>query len=261
MTFDPQYILAAWLFLIGSAVGSFLNVVISRLPRGESIMKPASHCPKCNAPVKPYDNIPILSWLLLKGRCRSCQKPISIRYPLVEFGIALLFVWMYQLFGLSWEFTSFISLGALLVAVSLIDVNTKLIPDSILITGAMFGLLLALFGDAISIENSLLGGAVMSGSFFLIALLGEKIFKKESMGFGDVKLSGMIGVFIGWELALLAIFLSTIIGSIIGLGGIFLGRMKFGKPFAFAPFIALGALVSGLWGKDLLRLYVEWAFG
>ena len=261
MTFNPQYILDTWIFLVGATVGSFLNVVISRLPRGESIVKPASHCPKCDTPVKPYDNIPILSWLLLRAKCRSCKKPISVRYPLVELGVALLFLAMYQFFGLSWEFMSFISLGPLLLAVSLIDIATQLIPDSILITGAIIGVLLALFGDAISIENSLIGGAVMSGTFFLIALLGEKIFKKESMGFGDVKLSAMIGIFIGWKLALLAIFLSTIFGSIIGMGGIILGRMKFGKPFWFGPFISLGAFVSGLWGEDILRLYIEWAFG
>ena len=261
MAYDPEYILVGWIFLMGATVGSFLNVVISRLPRGESIMKPSSHCPKCQTPVKPYDNIPILSWFLLGAKCRNCKKPISTRYPLVELGVALLFVGMYQLFGLSWEFITFISLGTLLAAISFIDIDTQLIPDSILITGAVLGLLLALFGDAISIENALLGGAVMSGTFFLIALIGEKIFKKESMGFGDVKLSGMIGIFIGWELALLAIFLSSIFGSIIGIGGIIIGRMKFGKPFAFGPFIALGAFVSGLWGEDIVKLYVKWAFG
>jgi len=260
LTLDPLHILDAWIFLVGSTVGSFLNVVVSRLPRGLSIVKPASHCPKCNTPVKPYDNIPILSWLLLRAKCRSCKKPISVRYPLVELGVALLFLVMYQFFGLSWEFISFISLGSLLLAVSLIDIDTQLIPDSILITGAIIGVLLALFGDAISIENSLLGGVVMSGTLYLIALLGEKLFKKESMGFGDVKLSAMIGIFIGWKLALLAIFLSTVFGSVLGMGGIFLGRMKFGRAFAFGPFIALGAFVSGLWGEEILRLYIEWAF-
>lgn len=257
---DPQYIISAWIFLFGSAIGSFLNVVISRIPQDESIFKPASHCPKCDTPLKPYDNIPILSWLILRAKCRSCKKPISARYPLVELGTALLFLVIYQVFGLSWEFISFISLGSLLIGVSLIDIDTQLIPDSVLITGAVIGVSLALFGDAISIENSLLGGVVMSGTFFLIAQFGKKLFKKESMGFGDVKLSAMIGIFIGWKLALLAIFLSTVFGSILGMGGILLGRLKFGKAFAFGPFIALGAFVSGLWGEKILRLYIEWAF-
>ena len=260
MGMEPQTLFSIWLFLLGAVLGSFLNVVVYRLPRGESIHSPASHCPNCNKPLKPYDNIPILSWLLLGAKCRNCKEPISIRYPIVEFTVAVWFVWMFQLFGLSWEFANFAILGVLLLAVSIVDIDTQLIPDSVLIVGAVIGLAFAFYGDVITVSDSLTGGAAMGGTFFLIALIGEKLMKKESMGFGDVKLSLMIGLFIGWKMAFLAIFLSSIFASVIGLTAIGLGKMKFGKPFAFGPFIALGALVSGIWGDRLVNAYLRWAF-
>lgn len=260
MGMEPHTIFSIWLFLTGAALGSFLNVVVYRLPRGESIFRPASHCPNCDKPVKPYDNIPILSWLLLGAKCRNCKEPISIRYPVVELTVALWLVWMFQLFGLSWEFANFTILGTVLLAVSIVDIDTQLIPDSVLIVGALFGLTFAFYGDAMTIAESLTGGAVMGGTFFLIAIIGEKLMKKESMGFGDVKLSLMIGLFIGWKMALLAIFFSSIFASVIGLSAIGLGKMKFGKPFAFGPFIALGALVSGIWGNVIVNAYLRWAF-
>ena len=261
MYVEPGYLLAIYLFLIGSAVGSFLNVVIYRLPRGESIVKPGSHCPHCDSPVKPYDNIPILSWLLLRGKCRSCKGEISIRYPAVELSSALWFVWMYLQFGLSWEFAQYLTLGIILLAISMVDLATKLIPDSVLLVGGVSALIFAIMGNVISLKESLMGGAVMGGVLLAIALIGEFVLKKESMGFGDVKLSVMIGLFIGWEMALLAVFLSAIFASVISIGGLLVGRMKFGKPFAFGPFLALGAIVSGIWGKGIMLAYLKWALG
>lgn len=260
MGMEPHTVLSVWLFFLGAALGSFLNVVVYRLPRGESIFRPASHCPNCNKPLKPYDNVPILSWLLLGAKCRNCKEPISMRYPFVESAVAIWFVWMFQLFGLSWEFVNFTILGMLLLAVSIVDIDTQLIPDSVLIVGAVFGLAFAFYGDAMTVTESLTGAAAMGGAFFLIALIGEKLMKKESMGFGDVKFSLMIGLFIGWKMAILAIFLSSIFASVIGLTAIGLGKMKFGKPFAFGPFIALGALVSGIWGNMIVDAYLRWAF-
>lgn len=260
MGMEPHTLFSIWLFFAGAALGSFLNVVVYRLPRGESIFRPASHCPNCNKPVKPYDNIPILSWIILGAKCRNCKEPISIRYPFVELAAAIWFVWMFQLFGLSWEFANFTILGVLLLAVSIVDIDTQLIPDSVLIVGAVFGLVFAFYGDVMTVAESLMGGAAMGGTFLLIALIGEKLMKKESMGFGDVKLSLMIGLFIGWEMAFLAIFLSSIFASVIGLTAIGLGKMKFGKRFAFGPFIALGALVSGIWGNMIVDAYLRWAF-
>ncbi len=261
MSVEPEYLLAIYLFLIGSAVGSFLNVVIYRLPRGESIVKPRSHCPHCDTPIKPYDNIPILSWLLVRGKCRNCKERISIRYPAVELTTALWFVWMYLQFGLSWEFAQYLTLGIILLAISMVDLDTKLIPDSVLLVGGVSALIFAIMGNVISLKGSLMGGAVMGGVLLTIALIGEFVFKKESMGFGDVKLSVMIGLFIGWEMALLAIFLSAIFASVISIGGLLMGRMKFGKPFAFGPFLALGAIVSGIWGEGILLAYLKWALG
>ena len=235
-------------------------MVVYRLPRGESIYSPASHCPNCNKPITPYDNIPILSWMILRAKCRNCREPISIRYPLIELTVALWFVWMFQLFGMSWDFANFAILGVLLLAVGIVDFDTQLIPDSVLIIGAVFGLVFAFYGDAMTVTESLTGGAAMGGTFYLISLIGEQLMKKESMGFGDVKLSVMIGLFIGWKMAFLAIFLSSIFASVIGLTAIGLGKMKFGKPFAFGPFIALGALVSGIWGDMIVAAYLRWAF-
>lgn len=257
---EPDIIFSFWLFFLGAALGSFLNVVVYRLPRGESIFRPASHCPNCDKPLKPYDNIPILSWLLLGAKCRYCKDPISMRYPFVELAVAIWFVWMFQLFGLSWEFANFTILGVILLAVSIVDFDTQLIPDSVLIVGAVFGLAFAFYGDAMTVTESLTGGAAMGGTFFLIALIGDKMMKKDSMGFGDVKLSLMTGLFIGWKMAILAIFFSSIFASVIGLTAIALGKMKFGKPFAFGPFIALGALVSGIWGNLIVDAYLRWAF-
>ncbi|MCH7495254.1 MAG: prepilin peptidase, partial [Candidatus Marinimicrobia bacterium] len=200
-------------------------------------------------------------WLLLRGKCRNCKERISIRYPMVELSSALWFVWMYLQFGLSWEFAQYLTLGIILLAISMVDLDTKLIPDSVLLVGGVSALVFAIMGNVISLKGSLMGGAVMGGVLFAIALIGGFVLKKESMGFGDVKLSVMIGLFIGWEMALLAIFLSAIFASVISIGGLLMGRMKFGKPFAFGPFLALGAIVSGIWGEGIMLAYLKWALG
>jgi leader peptidase (prepilin peptidase)/N-methyltransferase len=239
--------------VFGALVGSFLNVVVYRLPRHESIVTPASHCPGCGEPVKPYDNIPVLSWLLLRGHCRACGVPISVRYPLVEFLTAALCVGAV----LAGERTAQTALGIglilLVVPIALIDLETRLIPNRLTLPGAVLALALGLALDPSGEPGRLIAGAA-AGGFLLLAALAYP----GGMGMGDVKLAGMMGLFLGSAVApalLIALLSGTAVGAVvIARKGARAGR-KTAVPFG--PFLALGAIVAVFAGQPLVHVYVN----
>ena len=258
-------------FIIGACVGSFLNVVIYRLPAGESVVHPRSHC-KCGQPIAWYDNIPILSWFLLRGRCRHCGERFSFRYPAVEAGTALVFLGLWNTggfpVGLAW-----IVFAGLMIPAALIDLDTMEIPDRFSIGGFVAGLLLSCLLPAMhGVESSgflvldgiqggiasLLGAFVGSGLVLWVALLAEALLRKEAMGFGDVKLMGGIGAFCGWQGSIFAFFGGAVIGCLLLLLCYPWMRKQAsedGLRIPFGPSLALGGLVYLLWAKPLVAAY------
>jgi len=245
---------------LGLAIGSFLNVCIYRLPAKRSLLRPGSHCPHCGSPIRPYDNIPLLSYLILTGRCRQCKAKISIRYPLVELLTGLLFVALFVVYGPTLQFLIFSLLVASLLVITLIDLDLSIIPDRITLPGIVIGLLLSPFSTHLGsgvrgITTAAIGLAVGGILFFLIALLGELIFKKESMGGGDIKLAAMLGAFLGWKGALVSFFLAFFVGAIVGGVMVLVSSKGRGSRIPFGPFLALGATCYLLLGDLMMKAY------
>lgn len=248
--------LEAVVFILGLLIGSFINVCIYRVPRQESIVFPSSHCPSCAQPIRPYDNIPLLSFLFLKGRCRSCRAPISWRYPLVELihGAGYLFI-LHQ-FGLSFAALIYALFFSSLMAVTFIDLSHQIVPDVITLPGMVLGLLAASTVLPPGPINSLIGLFLGGGLFYLVAVLSIALLKKEGMGGGDIKLIAMIGAFLGWKGMLLTIFLAALAGSVSGLFLVLVRGRSRAEPIPFGPFLALGAMVSLFWGPEILNWYL-----
>jgi leader peptidase (prepilin peptidase)/N-methyltransferase len=213
-----------WVFCVGAVVGSFLNVVIARVPAGGSLVRPASRCPKCGAPIAWYDNIPLLSWIALRARCRRCGQPISARYPMVELIMAVLAVAIARQLGPTLTALGYFAFAATLVALAYIDLDTWLLPHQITWPLLAVGLASPLWNHGLSWLSSLLGAAAGFGFFAAIAFFGEKVLRKEAMGWGDVWLLSGIGAWLGWQALLPVVLLSALQGSIVGIGLIALGR-------------------------------------
>ncbi|HTW42486.1 MAG TPA: prepilin peptidase [Solirubrobacteraceae bacterium] len=239
--------------VLGAVFGSFLNVVAYRLPRHESIVKPASHCTRCGTPVKPYDNIPILSWLLLRGHCRSCGAPISPRYPLVEALTAALCVGVVLVHHSASEIALGIALILLVVPIALIDLEHRIIPNKLTGLGAALALALGLALDPAGEPGRLIAAAA-AGGFFLLAALAYP----RGMGMGDVKLAGVMGLFLGSAVApalLTALLSGVALGAVvIARNGAHAGRKT---AIPFGPFLALGAVVAVFVGPQLVSVYVN----
>lgn len=270
--------ITAVVLIFGLIVGSFLNVCIARLPRGRSIVTPPSHCPKCREHIKFYDNIPVISFFVLRGRCRACGEKISWRYPSVELMNGLLYVAMFHEFGLSGETLLMMALCSSFVVITFIDLDFMIIPDVITIPGMLVGLFLGpsvlstLNGEPLPFHlygvlphtgpyltgflNSFIGLLFGSAPLFIIGWIWEKLKNIEAMGGGDVKLMGMVGSFIGWKGALLTIMLGALSGSVVGIALILLRRHQANKVIPFGPFLALGALITIFFGHDLLNWYL-----
>jgi leader peptidase (prepilin peptidase)/N-methyltransferase len=247
---------------VGLAVGSFLNVCIYRLPEGASIFFPGSHCPKCSKKIRFYDNVPVLSFILLKGKCRFCGSKISLQYPLVELLTAFLFSGAYLWQGLSLGFLSTVILGCLLIVVFFVDLKHRIIPDVITVPGIIAGLVLAAISPQVKIVDSFLGIIVGGVFFYLLAILGELLFKKESMGGGDIKLAAMLGAFLGWQKLFLIFFLSAFLGSVIGILAISLSsQVKEQRTIPFGPFLALASFAALFWGEKLINAYLNLFWG
>ena len=244
--------------ILGAMVGSFLNVCIYRLPKEESIIWPRSHCPTCKKMIRFYDNIPLISYLLLRGRCRYCKGPISLQYPLVEGITALSSLFLIIKFGPSLSYLFYFAFVAALIAITVIDLYHQIIPDGISLPGIGVGLLASLVIPQITFFNSLMGILLGGGSLFLVATLYEWIFKREGMGGGDVKLLAMIGAFLGWKAVILTILLSSLIGSITGILIMILRGKDFKYAIPFGPFLSLGAVIALFYGENLIRWYLYW---
>jgi leader peptidase (prepilin peptidase)/N-methyltransferase len=242
--------------IFGALVGSFLNVCIFRLPKEESIVWPGSHCPLCKKPIKFYDNIPLISYLLLRGKCRYCKGVISMQYPLVEGITALGSLILFMKFGPSLSYLFYFSFVAALIVITVIDLYHQIIPDLISLPGIGVGLLASLIIPQITLFNSLIGILLGGGSLFLVATLYQWLFKREGMGGGDVKLLAMIGAFLGWKAVILTILLSSLIGSISGIIIMVLKGKDFKYAIPFGPFLSLGAVIALFYGPSLINWYL-----
>ncbi|MEW6377604.1 MAG: prepilin peptidase [Thermodesulfobacteriota bacterium] len=242
--------------VLGAIVGSFLNVCIFRLPKEESIITPGSHCPHCKNPIRFYDNIPLVSYLLLMGKCRHCHGTISFQYPLVEGMTALSSLFLFIKFGPSLNYLLYFSFVAALIVITVIDLYYQIIPDLISLPGIGVGLLGSLIIPQITFINSLIGIILGGGSLFGVATLYQWLFKREGMGGGDVKLLAMIGAFLGWKAVILTILLSSLIGSLTGIIIMVLKAKNFKYAIPFGPFLSLGAVISLFWGENLIRWYL-----
>ncbi len=251
----PPAVALAFCALSGLCVGSFLNVVIARLPAGRSIVHPGSSCPRCGNPIAWYDNLPVLSFLLLRGRCRSCRDPISWRYPMVEIVCAVLFAMAYVRFGPSLELASALVLLSMLVAITGIDLDYQIIPDLLSLPGVAFGFLVSLAPGMIGWRASALGVLVAAGVFLVIIVASALALGQAGMGGGDGKLGAMLGAFLGWELALLSILISVLVGGLLAGALLATGRKGRKDPIPFGPFLALGGAVSLFWGDATLAWY------
>lgn len=257
--------IAVFLFLIGSCVGSFLNVCIYRIPLEKSIVYPQSGCPNCKEKLQPKDMLPILSYLMLKGKCRYCEEPISVQYPAVEILTAIVWLIVYLTYGFTVETAALLYLYTVLIAVAFIDLKHMIIPNGLVITGLVGGLAVFLyhvFYKPFPLYESnlwytpIIGMFSASGVLFIIALIGLLIYGNDgAMGMGDVKLLLPIGLFLGWKLALLTLFLSIMLGGIISII-LLIFRIKDRKSaIPFGPFIIMATFIAGLYGNQILSWY------
>ena len=244
------------IFVTGVCFGSFLNVCIYRLPIGKSIVLPRSFCPICKTPIKWFDNIPLISFIILKGKCRSCSLRIPIKYPLVELAVGLGGILFFKIFGVSPEFFVYWLFFVLLLSASIIDIEKQIIPDSISLGGLGIGLLAVSFlkiNGSDTILNAFLWSAFGGAFGFLLmlslAIMGQVIFKKEALGGGDIKLMAMIGVFLGWQSVILTFFIAPFFGTFIGL---YLKIKDQRDIVPYGPYLALGAIISLIFGKNIL---------
>jgi len=245
-----------FVFAFGAAIGSFLNVCVARLPAGVSIVKPGSRCPRCEQPIAWYDNLPILSYLLLAGRCRHCRSQISKVYPLVELLTAVLAVGVARRFQVGVVFGAYFAFAAALVVITFIDLKHQIIPDVISLPGIALGFAVS-FISPVTDPVSSVAGIILGGGFLgTVAVLGQWWYKREAMGWGDVKLLAMIGAFLGWRYLPLTILVSSLGGSMIGIAVMLYTGADRKLAIPFGPYLALGALVSLLWGDWLISWYM-----
>ena len=233
-------------FIFGLMFGSFANVCIYRMPREMSIVFPASHCTKCNNPILWYDNIPVLSFLLLKGKCRNCGNKISLRYPLVELACGFLFVLMFFVTGLTYMLPVFCFFAFCMLVITMIDFDFQIIPDEFSVGLIIVGLATSFINPFLdtSFLQSIYGCIVGGGSLIALAIIGKFMFKQDAMGGGDIKLMAGVGAFIGWQRVLFAIFIAAFIGSIIGIVLILAKKMKKRDMMPFGPCLAVGSLIT-----------------
>jgi leader peptidase (prepilin peptidase) / N-methyltransferase len=248
--------------VLGASLGSFLNVLIYRLPVHQPIGMARSQCRSCGRVIPWYDNLPILSYLLLRGRCRACHAPFSIRYPIVEALTALLAVALFAREGLSLAVLGAFYFGCSLIVLTYIDLDHRLLPDRITLPGIVLGLVLSVAaprgGDRLaSLETAVLGVLLGGGILWLVAWSYEKATGREGMGGGDIKLLAMIGAFLGWKGVLLTLLLSSLIGSMIGVGVMLARGANTRLAIPFGPFLAIGALIGLFWGEQIVAWYIS----
>ncbi|MDH3444528.1 MAG: A24 family peptidase [Deltaproteobacteria bacterium] len=259
-----QPLIVVTVFLFGTMIGSFLNVCIARIPDGKSVIRPPSHCPKCQNSIRFYDNIPILSYLMLLGRCRSCGERVSPRYLFVEALTGFLAAILVYHFGLGLAFfTGFVFVAALIV-ISFIDLDVRIVPDVISLPGIVAGLLFSLVARFFISDPSeviptplsaLIGILAGGGSLFAVAWIYERVTGVDGMGGGDIKLLAMIGAFLGWHSIPFTIFLASLAGSVVGLGLMITTGSGRRLALPFAPFLCFGATLHLFFGRELVAIY------
>jgi leader peptidase (prepilin peptidase) / N-methyltransferase len=274
----PTALIDVFVFLFGLIIGSFLNVCIVRIPAHKSIVTPVSACTKCGMPIRPYDNIPVVSYLLLGGKCRGCKTPISVIYPLVELLTALLIYACYRTFGLTAEGLKWAVFSALMIVLVFTDLRERILPDVVNYTGFALGLLLSLFtvpadGTAgwiagrifdfpaptpvLSFADAVLGAAIGSGLLWLVAEAYFRMRGREGMGMGDVKMMLMAGAFLGIKRTLLTILVGSLLGSILGLAFILIRRKGSDYELPFGTFLGLAALLTAFFGTPVVNWYLR----
>lgn len=244
------------LVLFGLAWGSFLNVVIYRLPRSLSLLRPPSSCPRCQSRIKFYDNIPILSYLVLRGKCRACGAPISLSYPVVELLTPLSFLLLHAQFSWSLHFFASCLFASALIALGFIDYFHQLLPDEITLPGLVLALVYSLFRTDLSFRQSLVG-AVVGASLLLSIYIGYLVLRKrEGMGLGDITMMLLVGAYLGWARAILTLIVASLVGSLVGLFLVYIRKKDFQYSLPFGTFLAPAAFFSLLWGEAIIRAYV-----
>lgn len=249
-------LLLVWSFILGAVIGSFLNVCIARVPEKKSIVSPPSSCPNCGTGIKFYDNIPIISYIFLGGKCRNCREKISFRYPLVEFCSAFFSVTLFIRYGPSLSFLIYLLFIATLITISFIDFDHRIIPDVISLPGIIVGFICSFFLPEISWSESIIGILIGGGSLMLVAITYEMITGREGMGGGDIKLLAMLGAFIGWQGVLFTIMASSLLGTFIGGGGMLLSGKGRDFTIPFGPFLSIGAAIYLFYGEFILQWYL-----
>ena len=242
---------------LGLCFGSFLNVCILRLPLEQSLIRPPSTCPKCKRPLAWRDNIPVLSWLLLKGRCRQCGAPISVQYPIIEASVAVLWLAAVLLYGPGAQAITAAVFGTILLGIAITDARHYIIPDEFTWGGLVIGLALSLAGGAAGFVNAIIGAAAGFGLLWIIARLGHWAFKEEAMGGGDIKMMAMVGAFVGWKGVLVTLLLGALIGSIVFVPL----QFKRKRLVPFGVFLAVGAAVTLLFQDAILQWYGQFLRG
>ncbi|MFO8083678.1 MAG: prepilin peptidase [Desulfobacterales bacterium] len=253
--FVPYSFLAFLTFIVGLCIGSFLNVCICRIPESKSVVYPASACPGCGNIIKFYDNIPILSFVMLRAKCRKCSMPISWRYPLVELLTGFIALGLFFKFGLSIETFIYFVFIAVLVVITFIDFDHQIIPDLISLPGIVIFFIGSLAIPSVSLKDAVIGILAGGGILFLVAELYWRVTGKEGMGGGDIKLLAMIGAITGWKGVLFTIFISSATGTIIGLVLMLIQGKNLKLAIPFGPFLAFGALVYVFFGPEIIRWY------
>ena len=240
-------------FVFGAVIGSFLNVCIFRLPENHSIVKPLSQCPHCHHPIRFYDNIPLISYLILQGKCRDCGEKISWRYPLVEFITAILALLLFGKFYLTLNFLVFFIFTAVLIVITFIDLDHQIIPDVLTLPGIPVFFLLAVFVVKLPWMEAAIGLLIGGGVLFAIAFVYELLTKREGMGGGDIKLLAMIGGFLGWKSLIFILLCSSLLGAIVGIAVMVIKKqdMKYAVPFG--PFLSAAAVAYLFWGDAFMR--------
>lgn len=249
-----------YFFIFGIIFGSFFNVCIYRIPNKQSISNPPSHCYNCKTRLRPLDLVPVLSWTFLGGKCRYCKQKISPRYALVELLTGILFVLVYKVYGLNTITLYYLLLVSLLVIITFIDIDHYIIPDGLIIFGSIGALAFNILGQGIGLKESLLGGLICGGGTLVLIYLIELLVKKEVMGGGDIKLFGMVGLFLGMKYGLLTVLLSVYVGAIYGVCTIIYSKIKnkeYNSMIPYGPFISIGTLINVLCGTSIIDWYMS----
>ncbi len=250
------YLTNLFAFIFGAAIGSFLNVCIFRIPEEKSIIKPSSQCPYCHHPIRFYDNIPIISYFVLQGKCRDCRGRISWRYPLVECITAFLSLILFLKFGFSLHFLIFFIFTAVLIIITFIDLDHQIIPDVLTLPGIPLFFLAAVFLVKVPWKDALIGLLIGGGVLMTIAIVYEFITKREGMGGGDIKLLAMIGGFLGWQSLIFVLLFSSFTGAIIGITAMIIKKQDTKYAVPFGPFLSAAAVAYIFWGEAFMRYLI-----